>query len=279
MTGLSSSGLNAAPVLMASPLPLKTQWAKKRMGVTAAISGPPINLFFYKFTCLVELNFGYPHTPVLSNIFHCLSTSWVKKHLSLIWTCLLLVSFNSPYLLYQRRKWKPFPHSPPSHHSWLHSPSVVPLCTFSFAGKRVPETFINVKFYPPFYCPFPLQLSAFGFHFTTPINLNFQRWRISISWSPSSCTPQVKVLLSCWKAASKRVALDLIYDVPKKSLIYNSPEQKFLKIAEAGSPCLLAEPRTLKTRGPTPGSWCLWETCRALIDISGCMFCSAVVPW
>lgn len=124
----------------------------------------------------------------------------------------------------------------------------IPLCTFIFAGKRVPEMFINVKFYLPFYCPFPLQLFAFGFHFTTPINFNFQSRRIGISWLPSSCTPQVRVLLPCWKAASKQAALDLIYDVPKESLIYNSPEQKFLKISEAASPSLLAEPRALKER-------------------------------
>lgn len=126
----------------------------------------------------------------------------------------------------------------------------IPLCAFSFAGKRVPETSTSVKFYPPFYCPFPLQLFAFGFHFTTPINLNFRNQSIGISWG--SCTPQVRVLPPCWKAASKQAALDVIYDVPKESLIYNSPEQKLLNISAAAS--LLAEPCALKWRRPTPGS-------------------------
>lgn len=70
MTGLSSSGLDAAPLQMAACS--FSSATKKRMGGTTAISvpcplfPPPQSVLLQ--ICLVELNFGQLHPPVLSNI-------------------------------------------------------------------------------------------------------------------------------------------------------------------------------------------------------------------
>lgn len=151
----------------ASPLPLKREWTKKRMRWCYnhfRSSHKSVILLI----CLAELNFGHPCPPVLSNVFYHLSRFCMKKYLSLTWTCLLLVLFNHPCVLYWSRKLKHFSHSPLSHHSWLYRP-LVSHYVISLSQEKESQKHLSMFSFIAHYPCYYLHLVFVLVH-----NLNFQ---------------------------------------------------------------------------------------------------------